>query len=125
MSYLKRSWRWDEDIGAVVCPLDHTSIEKMLVICNPSEEESKELHMASVMVSAANEWFWYGKEVFERERQWLLKLAHDNDLVEELEYKKLPTWDQLYERFWKSSEGITTMRSLGCEREHPRNVLPN
>ena len=124
-SYLKRTWRWDEDIGAVVCPLEEESIHKMLTICCPSDE-SREIHMASVMVSAVNEWFWYGKEKFETERAWIVRLAEENDLTLELSHKKLPTWDELVDRFYKASEGIVPNRlAPGCVLEHPRSVLPN
>jgi hypothetical protein len=124
VSYLKRTWRWDEDVGAIICPLEEGSIRKMLMICNPSDTESPELHMASVMSSAINEWFWYGKQRFEEERSWIIALAAKNGLSQELTYKGAPTWDQLYDRFWKASEGITNA-DLGCESEHPRSVLPN
>nr|AWK77875.1 nonstructural polyprotein [Robinvale bee virus 8] len=124
ISYLKRSWRWDEDVGAVVAPLETGSIEKMLTICNPSGNESPELHMASVMSSALNEWFWHGRTKFEEEREWLWSLAQRHDLVKELEYKGFPTWDQLNERFWKASTDVVGAE-LGCEAEHPRSVLPN
>ncbi len=124
VSYLKRTWRWDEDIGAVVGPLDEASIHKMLTICNPSGDESPELHMASVMVAAVNEWFWYGREKFEQERRWLLRLAEQNDLLVELKFKKFPTWDELYDRFWAASKHIECA-TTGCEEEHPRNILPN
>lgn len=125
ISYLKRRWRWDEDIGAVVCPLEIGSIHKMLTVCVPSETESPEFHMASVMVSAANEWFWYGRETFERERKWLWNLAVKYDLTVELTAKGFPTWEQLVERFWKASEGKTTERLQGCLITHPRTVVPN
>ena len=115
----------DEDIGAVACPLEEESIRKMLTICTPSDTISPELHMASVMVSAVNEWFWYGKERFEAERAWIMDLAERNDLMLELEHLKCPTWDQLVERYWHASAGITTKRQLGCVGEHPRSVLPN
>ena len=122
---MKRTWRWDEDIGAVVCPLEEESIHKMLTICCPSDE-SREIHMASVMVSAVNEWFWYGKEKFETERAWIVRLAEENDLTLELSHKKLPTWDELVDRFYKASEGIVPNRlAPGCVLEHPRSVLPN
>nr|ULG00046.1 MAG: hypothetical protein 1 [Locarnavirus sp.] len=124
VSYLKRTWRWDEDVGAIICPLEEESIRKMLLICNPSDTESPELHMASVMSSAINEWFWYGKQRFEDERSWIIALAAKNGLSLELAYKGAPTWEQLYDRFWKASEGITNAE-LGCESEHPRSVLPN
>lgn len=123
VSYLKRKWRWDEDIGAVVCPLEEASIHKMLTVCLPSEEESREFHMASVMVSAANEWFWYGKEKFECERQWLEKMAADHGIQRELEIKHLPTWDELVERYWDASKGLETARSKGCLGVHPRDVV--
>lgn len=124
ISYLKRSWRWDEDVGAVVGPLEEVSIHKMLTICNPSGDESPELHMASVMTSALNEWFWHGKKKFETEREWLWKLAQDHNLTMELEFKGFPTWDQLKERFWSASKGVEGAE-IGCVVEHPRSVLPN
>lgn len=125
VSYLKRSWRWDQDIGAIVCPLEEASIRKMLTVCIPSDEESPEFHMASVMVSAANEWFWYGKDVFERERAWLVDLANRHGIVRELEIKKLPTWQDLYDRFWKASEGIETNGSKGIVTQARAAMLSN
>jgi len=125
VAYLKRTWRWDEDIGAVVCPLEEQSIRKMLTICVPSDTDSPEMHMASVMVAAANEWFWYGKPIFERKRAWLLKMAIENNLEVELHAKKFPTWDELVERFYNASKGLKTKRTEGCVVEHPRSLLPN
>lgn len=124
VSYLKRTWRWDEDVGAIVCPLEVASIHKMLTVCNPSDTESPELHMASVMTSAINEWFWYGRETFERERTWIVELAKKNGLERELAYKGAPTWQELYDRFWKASQEVSGA-ALGCELEHPRSLLPN
>lgn len=124
ISYLKRTWRWDEDIGAVVGPLEEASIHKMLTICNPSGEESPELHMASVMTSALNEWFWHGRSKFEKERKWVWDLAVKHNLTLELEHKGFPTWDELKERFWSASKGVEGAE-IGCVDEHPRSVLPN
>lgn len=124
VSYLKRAWRWDEDIGAIVAPLEKASVHKMLTICNPSGDESPELHMASVMNSALNEWFWHGRAKFERERSWIERLAAKHDLLMELKFKGFPTWEDLYKRFWAASDHIV-VREYGCEAEHPRSVLPN
>ncbi len=123
VSYLKRAWRWDEDIGAVVCPLEEASIHKMLTVCLPSDEESREFHMASVMVSAANEWFWHGKHRFEAERAWLIKLAADAGISRELQVKKMPSWEELFARYWDASKGVTTKRSRGCSGVHPRDIV--
>jgi len=125
VSYLKRKWRWDEDIGAVVCPLEEASIHKMLTICNPSDTDSPEIHMASVINSALNEWFWYGKETFERERKYLWKLAEENELCIEVAHKGFPTWEQLSQRFWAASAGVSGAEIGGCGTEHPRSLLPN
>lgn len=124
ISYLKRSWRWDGDIGAVVGPLEEGSIHKMLTICNPSGDESPELHMASVMTSALNEWFWHGRAKFEKEREWIWSLAQRHNLVMELEFKGFPTWSELKDRFWSASKDVVGAK-IGCEAEHPRSVLPN
>lgn len=124
VSYLKRTWRWDEDIGAVVCPLEEASIQKMLTVCTPSGTESPEVHMASVIVSAVNEWFWYGKERFERERAWLWNLAVKHNIHHEVKAKSFPTWTELCFRFERSSLGLSTKRIEGCFVEHPRTVVP-
>lgn len=124
VSYLKRSWRWDEDIGAIVCPLEIASIHKMLTICTPSETESPEVHMASVICSAANEWFWYGKETFERERAWLWNLAVEANIHHEVKAKSFPTWTDLCQRHERASVGIVTRRTSGCVGEHPRTIVP-
>jgi hypothetical protein len=79
--------------------------------------------MASVMNSALNEWFWYGKERFNKERVWLMELARENDLMTEFKFKGCPTWDELNDRFWHASQGLS-VKVAGCEAEHPRNVLP-
>jgi len=122
---LKRSWRWDDDIGAVICPLEEASIHKMLTVCTPSGTESPEVHMASVISSALNEWFWYGKERFERERAWLWNLAVKADIHHEVKAKSFPTWTELCLRFEKSSLGMETNRTKGCVIVHPRTIVPN
>jgi len=124
VSYLKRTWRWDDDIGAVVCPLEVASIHKMLTVGTPSETESPEVHMASLITAAVNEWFWYGKETFERERAWLWNLALEAGIHHEVKAKSFPTWSELCARFEKSSLGMETQRTRGCVGEHPRTIVP-
>ncbi len=80
--------------------------------------------MASVICSAANEWFWYGKKVFERERAWLWNLAVEANIHHEVKAKSFPTWTDLCQRHAKASVGIVTRRTKGCVGEHPRTVVP-
>lgn len=111
VAYLKRTWRWDEDVGARLAPLDEASIKKMLCFCVKSKTISSEAHMAAVMSSALNEWFFYGKTKFEEERKWIIKLATDAEILEELYFVGAPTWETLKDRFWKSSSHIVAKRS--------------
>lgn len=105
VSFLKRSWRWDSDVGAYLCPLEEASIQKMLCINIPSKTISDEDQMLEVMTAAVNEWFYYGKDKFTLERSYLEDLAERSSLGPLLKKKPFPTWEQLYERFWRASSG--------------------
>lgn len=111
ISFLKRTWRWDEDVRAFVAPIEEDSIRKMLCVTVKSKTLSPESHQAAVMVSAANEWFFHGREVFERERAWLIETATRGGILRELESYGMPTWEQLYERFWKASRDVDLERA--------------
>lgn len=111
ISFLKRSWRWDHDVEAFLCPLEEGSIRKMLTIWIPSKTISADLQMASVIESALNEWFFYGKQKFEEERKFLVDLATENDLLNSCRASTFPSWEELYERFWKNSLDVKIQRN--------------
>lgn len=115
VTFLKRSWRWDEEIGAFVCPLEESSIRKSLCIGIPSSTITREMHMLKIMLSAVNEWFWYGRERFETEREFLTKLALEFDLALELEMTPFPTWEESCIRFWAASKHVTLKREGAVE----------
>lgn len=112
VSFLKRTWRWDEDVGAYLAPLEEASIRKSLLVNIPSKSISKENQMVAVMNSCVNEFFFYGKERFEFERKYFLSVVDHFELTAELAAQPFPTWDDLYERFWKSSEDVVLKRKL-------------
>ncbi len=112
VSFLKRAWRWDEDIGAHVCPLEEESIQKMLTMHVKGKTLSDEAHMCAVMVAAANEWFWYGKERFTNEVSWMRDLVEKHGLQEEAKLFPLPTYDELLERFRRASMTDLSERTL-------------
>lgn len=109
VSFLKRSWRWDSDIEAYVCPLEEASIRKMLCICVKSRTISPQFQMVASMNSAVQEFFWYGKKRFESERSYLLGLIGE-DLAAEYAMFPFPTWEELYDRYWKASAGVRLTR---------------
>jgi len=103
VSFLKRTFRLDEDIGAIVCPLEHDSIEKSLMINVRSKCMTPEDQTIEAMGGALREYFWYGRETFEIKRSMFFKLIRSNGLQPYAENNPLPTWDELVKKFWISS----------------------
>ncbi len=115
VSFLKRFWRWDEDIGAYVCPIEEDSIIKSLTISVRSKTISKEHQALQIIASAVREYFWFGKEIFHEKVQMFQDIVVENGLEPYVEDATFPTWQQLYDSFWESSKHITTRRmKLQC-----------
>jgi hypothetical protein len=102
-SFLKRIWRYDEDIGTRVAPLDHDSINKSLTMCVVSKTITPEAQAIASISNACREYFWYGKEIFEEKRRMLQQVIFDCKLELYQQESTLPTWQQLYEDFWQVS----------------------
>lgn len=102
-SFLKRSWRYDSDIGHYMAKLDHQSIVKMLTIWNESKSISHDEQALATIESAYREYFYYGKHIFEEKRILLLKAITDNNLHYLLKKRELPTWEELVEQYWLNS----------------------
>jgi hypothetical protein len=100
VSFLKRIWRYDVDIGTFVAKLDHESIEKSLMIWVRSKTISSQMQSVAIMSSAIREYFWYGKDIFGEKRIMFLKLIKDLELENWVDISTLPSWDQLYKEFW-------------------------
>lgn len=107
VSFLKRTWRWDCDIGAYVGPLDHESIEKMLTRCVQSRSITPQEQSIAVISTALREYFWYGKDVFNIKREMFKEIIDENNLSLYVHSSTLPSWDQLYEEFWDYSKNIS------------------
>lgn len=99
-SFLKRTWRYDEDIGAFVAPLDHESIEKMLMVWTRSKSILPEEQCIAVVSSANMEYFWYGREVYEEKQLMLKEMIDSLGYQAWIEDSTFPTWKTLYNRFW-------------------------
>jgi hypothetical protein len=98
-SFLKRTWRYDEDFGMYVAPLDHESIEKMLMTWVSSKTISPQEQCIAVISSAVMEYAFYGKMVF-RDRVSLLKeMCIKLDLDVYVTESTFPTFDDLVSRF--------------------------
>ena len=106
VSFLKRRWVWNDEAGAYFCPLEEASIRKMLMIACRNKTVSDQKHMMDVMLSANQEWFWYGRERFEYEQKFLRKWATHPELIPFFAEMAFPTWDDLMARFKRASMGL-------------------
>lgn len=101
-SFLKRSWRFESQLGCMVCPIDHSSISKMLTMCVESKTVSRQLQAVAVLNTACREYFWYGENIFHQRRALFYKWIDELDLYPYLE-EPLPTWGQLKREFEENS----------------------
>jgi hypothetical protein len=119
VSFLKRNFVYNEEVDAVFAPLEEDSIWKSLMIWIPSKDECPQRQAVDIVRSAVQEWFFYGRERYEREVLFLRKMVHDVGLWPYVDYGIFPTWDCLKNRFNTNSvtalaeETTTTLRILG------------
>nr|ULG00066.1 MAG: hypothetical protein 1 [Locarnavirus sp.] len=113
VSFLKRGWRWDDDVDAWLCPLDEKSIQKSLLINIPSKTISDQAQMIQIMNSAVNEWFFHGKEKCNYERDYLLQVVHECGLDDEYKIQPFPTWEEMAQRFKFNSKDVRLQRFGG------------
>jgi hypothetical protein len=99
VSFLKRTWRYDRDIGFYVCPLEHDSIEKMLLINVQSRTITPEAQAIAVISTALREYFWYGKHVFNEKTHLMVELVSTCDLHIYVQESTFPTWEKLRDEF--------------------------
>lgn len=97
-TFLKRSWRFDVDIKQWFCPLDETSIFKSLTVWLPSKSISPEAQMVAIIFSANSEYFFYGRERFEKEHEFFKSILAEHPYCCYAN-NGLPNWDELVTRF--------------------------
>lgn len=110
VSFLKREWKWDADVGAYLCPLEWDSIIKMLTVNVMSKSVSPRFQAIQTIGTAVRECFYYGKDKFEEMTALLKEVVTENELDCYVEDSTFPSWESLREKFWESSKGIPLMR---------------
>jgi hypothetical protein len=109
-SFLKRSWRWDEDVGAYMAPLEHESIEKMLTSRVVNDAICPEAHSIAVISTAVREYFHYGKKCFTLRSILLKEVVAECHLENYVQDETFPTWESCYETFWRNSRHVKLER---------------
>lgn len=119
ISFLKRTFEYNEELDCHVAVLCEESIWKSLMIHIPSAVDSPQKQCIDTVRSAVSEWFFYGRERFEKEVSFLKLLVLDCGLEHYVEENTFLTWDELKDRFLESSseylrtEPISTQKILG------------
>jgi hypothetical protein len=104
-SFLKRTFRYDEQIGGIVGPLEHDSIAKMLTMCVQSTAYVPHYHMLTIVTTALEEYFWYGNDVFENRRERFKEiLLSTNKYTREEVMSCLPEYNDLLNRYDEASK---------------------
>lgn len=101
-SFLKRKWSFDKDTNLYLCPLDEESIIKSLTKWVPSKTIDCYEQMIAVIISANNEYFFYGREIFEARHNFFREILETFPYKVYMERKILPNYEMLQERFLSS-----------------------
>jgi hypothetical protein len=75
--FLKRSNRYNPDLGCSTGVLSEESIFKRLHSVKASKELSDEMHSATNIDSSIRDWFYYGREHYEKRRKQMQEIAKE------------------------------------------------
>jgi hypothetical protein len=109
VSFLKRTWRFDEEAQIWCCPLEWASIEKMLTMTVRSDTIPPEEQAAQVIASAAMEMWQYGRATFEKNVILLREIVAECRLEEFMTNKTIRTWEGYLELHNRSSLGFESV----------------
>jgi len=114
-SFLKRRFLYDCDVDAYLCPLDHDSIEKMLMVWTKSNTICDKAQAIAIINSANREYFFYGKNVYESRQRLFKSVVKDLELGSYVDKSTFPSWEELVEAFRKASENVVLKRTVVLE----------
>lgn len=103
-TFLKRKWRFDKHVGAFLAPLEVDSIERSLMVWTRSKSVSEQEQGIDIIASAANEWWFHGKDKYEEETQKLKSLVVKLGWSPWIKESTFISWNQQLERFRSNSK---------------------
>lgn len=106
VSFLKRKWVWDEEVGAWLAPLEEASMIKSLTMWVPSKSVDKYKQMVDTISSACREYFFYGRAKYEEKREFFSGVLQAEPFCFYVKETTLPTFDSLVEKFHRASEAL-------------------
>jgi len=125
-SFLKRTFRYDNDLKCYMAPIEHDSIEKSLTTWVKSKSIPREAQAIAIISTAIREYFFYGKSVFEEKREMLINIVDECELHNWVDESTFPTWNELTEQFWNSSKHIVlSVQNDWLTRYLPTDTIRN
>jgi hypothetical protein len=106
VTFLKRHWRFDEEVNEYLAPLDMASIHKMLTMCVASDSICPEEQSIAAISSSVREMWHYGRAAFDDHTSKMRQIVNDSSLELWVEESTFPSFDDLWERFDKTSLGF-------------------
>ncbi len=97
--FLKRSFVFDEEVGAYLAPLDEDSIFKSLTWWVASKSICPEAQMSAILVSAIREYFFYGRERYNEMSNAILQISENLVLSGFLNREQILSWEDLLAQF--------------------------
>lgn len=112
-SFLKRTWRFDD--GRCICPLELTSVRKMMMLTIPSKMVSSDIQHASLLDTYLREMFFHGEEQFTNARALVGELLETFELHYCYPGGQPPVYNELCSSFDDAGRKIFPI--------YPRNLL--
>lgn len=110
VSFLKRTWVWNDETKCWLAPLDPESFDKMLMVWVRSRSITQEEQVIAVVTTALREYFFYGREVYDAKFKLFKELITSLELELWLEKSTFRSWDDLYSEFLSNSEKIKRLK---------------
>lgn len=106
VSFLKRFWRWSEELQAYLAPLEEESIYKMLCVMVASKTITQQEQIAEIIRAAQASWWHYGHEVFDEKTRMLEEVITECGLSDWFagDSRRLLTHTEFVKRFEANSK---------------------
>lgn len=106
ITFLKRGWRYEEEVQSYVAPLEEESIFKMLTKNIPSSEVCPEQQGVDLLHGALREYWYYGREVFDQKRTMFLDVIAECGL-EPYYLVEFTTYDVIRNEYLNNSTPVS------------------
>jgi hypothetical protein len=105
-NFLKRSWRFEPALGDYAAPLELESIQKSLMVWTYSKTVTPAEQGVAVISSALREYFFHGKETFDRMTRLLNSIVDEVGWREYVTDATFPTWNELVRSWHDASQKV-------------------